>query len=172
MPRTRFLCEFAPVELRTAPGGRLVIGERTGINYGTSFHAVESITIGRNVDIGPHCIISDADTGSVDHPDRATVAPVVIGDDVWLASRVTVLPGSNIGAGAMITAGSVVDGDIPPRVVAGGIPARVLRALDDGADPPASASRSPRRRPRRHPRRHATASRRPPRRRRSAAAAC
>ena len=146
-PRTRFLCEFAPVELRTAPGGRLVIGERTGINYGTSFHAVESITVGRNVDFGPHCIISDADTGSVDHPDRAAVAPVVIGDGAWLASRVTVLPGSTIGAGAVITAGSVVDGDIPPGVVAGGIPARVLRVLDGASDQPRSASRSPRRLP-------------------------
>jgi FkbH-like protein len=137
--RTRFLCEFGPVELRTAEGGHLLIGERTGINYGTSIHAVESVTIGRNVDMGPHCLISDADTGSVDHPDRATVEPVVIGDDVWLASRVTVLPGSNIGHGAIITAGSVVDGVIPPRVVAGGIPARMLRALDESAEPAVDA---------------------------------
>jgi len=127
--RTRLMSEFAPVELRTAKGGRLVIGERTGINYGTSFHVVDSVTVGRNVDMGPHCIVSDADTGSVDRPERASTRPVVIGDDAWLASRVTVLPGSTIGAGSIIAAGSVVDGVIPPGVLAGGIPARVLRSL-------------------------------------------
>ncbi|HEY1279356.1 MAG TPA: HAD-IIIC family phosphatase [Acidimicrobiales bacterium] len=128
--RTRLMSEFAPVELRTAKGGRLVIGERTGINYGTSFHVVESVTVGRNVDMGPHCIVTDADTGSVDQPERASTRPVVIGDGAWLASRVTVLPGSTIGAGSIIAAGSVVDGPIPPAVLAGGIPARVLRHLD------------------------------------------
>jgi acetyltransferase-like isoleucine patch superfamily enzyme len=52
---------------------------------------------------------------------------VEIGDGVWLAARVTVLPGSRIGAGAVIAAGSVVAGDIPAGNVAGGIPARILR---------------------------------------------
>ena len=47
--RVRLMSEFAPVELRTAPSGRLVIGERTGINYGTSFHVVDSVQIGANV---------------------------------------------------------------------------------------------------------------------------
>ncbi len=46
---------------------------------------------------------------------------------MWLTSRVTVLPGASIGAGSVITAGSVVSGSIPPGVVAGGIPARVIR---------------------------------------------
>src|SRR5262245_44778863 len=55
--RVRLMSEFAPVELRTAPSGRLVIGERTGINYGTSFHVVDSVQIGANVDFGPHCIV-------------------------------------------------------------------------------------------------------------------
>ena len=55
----------------------------------------------------------------------------------WLASRVTVLPGSRIGSGAVVSAGSIVSGTIPPRVVVGGIPARVLRRLDgvDGEVP-------------------------------------
>lgn len=140
--RTRFMSEFAPIELRTSANGRLIIGERTGINYGTSFHVVGSVTIGRNVDMGPHCLISDADTGSSDRADCAVAAPIVIGDDVWLASRVTVLPGSTIGDGAIITAGSVVDGDIPPRVLAGGIPARILRSLDGSPLPTAPSAPS------------------------------
>jgi FkbH-like protein len=145
--KARLLCEFAPVELRTAPHGRLIIGCRTGINYGTTFEAVESVSVGANVDIGPHCIITDADTGSADRPHDAQTRPVVIEDGVWLASRVTVLPGSRIGAGSIITAGSVVDGEIPAGVVAGGVPARVIRtigseasAVDASADVPPSTT--------------------------------
>ena len=58
-----------------------------------------------------------------------------IGDDAWVAGRVTIAPGVRVGAGAVITAGSVVMSDIPPRVVAGGSPARVLRSLDGSALP-------------------------------------
>ena len=57
--RVRFMSEFAPVELRTGKDGRLTIGDRTGINYGTAIHAMDSVTIGRNVDMGPHCLIID-----------------------------------------------------------------------------------------------------------------
>jgi FkbH-like protein len=132
--RTRFMCEFAPLELRTSTGGRLTIGSRTGINYGTTIEAVESITIGERVDMGPYCVVSDSDTGTAQRPTEARSRPIVIEDDVWLASRVTVLPGSTIGRGSIITAGSVVSGAIPARVVAGGIPARVLRTVDSDAE--------------------------------------
>lgn len=52
--------------------------------------------------------------------------PVRIGDDVWIGARVTILPGADIGNGAVIGAGSVVRGKIPPMVVAAGNPARVV----------------------------------------------
>lgn len=53
-------------------------------------------------------------------------ADVVIGDDVWLGTRVTVLPGVRIGDGAIIGAHSVVRDDIPAMAVAVGSPARVV----------------------------------------------
>jgi carbonic anhydrase/acetyltransferase-like protein (isoleucine patch superfamily) len=108
----------------------LTIGSRTGINFTTLIDAAERIEIGDRVGIGPYCVISDAVLGA--SGEVVETAPITIEDDAWLASRVTVLPGSHIGAGAVITAGSIVSGTVPPRVVAGGIPARVLRRLDDG----------------------------------------
>jgi acetyltransferase-like isoleucine patch superfamily enzyme len=54
---------------------------------------------------------------------------VVIGDDVFIGTRVTVLPGSTIGSGSVIGAGSVVSGNIPSGVVAAGNPCRVIRSL-------------------------------------------
>ena len=58
------------------------------------------------------------------------VAPVVIERGAWLGQNVVVMPGVTIGAGTVIGANSVVTRDIPPRVVAAGTPARVLRELD------------------------------------------
>ena len=55
------------------------------------------------------------------------VAPVAIGDDVWLGARVIVLKGVTIGDGAIVGAGSVVTRDIPPWSIAGGQPAKVIR---------------------------------------------
>ena len=65
----------------------------------------------------------------VDPGEGVRRAPVAIGDDVWLARGVVVLPGATIGEGAVIGAGSVVTRHIPPWVVAAGQPARVVREI-------------------------------------------
>lgn len=57
------------------------------------------------------------------------VAPVIIRKNVWLAINVTVLPGVEIGEGAIVSAGSVVSKDIPPFTVASGNPAKVVADL-------------------------------------------
>jgi len=53
--------------------------------------------------------------------------PVIIEDHVWIGTRAVILPGVRIGSRAVIGAGSIVTKDIPPRCVAAGNPARVLR---------------------------------------------
>lgn len=59
-----------------------------------------------------------------------SIAPVTIGDDVWLGQGVCVLPGVTIGAGSIVGANAVVAADIPPASIAVGIPARVIRRYD------------------------------------------
>jgi maltose O-acetyltransferase len=56
-------------------------------------------------------------------------APIVLGENVWVGGRVIVLNGVTIGRDSVIGAGSVVSSDIPPRSVAAGVPAKVIRAL-------------------------------------------
>ncbi|HEY3503427.1 MAG TPA: CatB-related O-acetyltransferase [Actinocatenispora sp.] len=58
----------------------------------------------------------------------------VIGNDVWLGHQVTVLPGVRIGDGAIVAAGAVVTGDVPPYTIVGGNPATPIRRRFDDAD--------------------------------------
>ena len=92
-----------------------------------------NIAIGDNVFIAPNvCIITEEHAMDIEQR-RAGLEyarPVTIGDDVWIATGVLVLPGVTIGDGCVIGAGSVVVKDIPPHSLAAGNPCRVIRRLD------------------------------------------
>ena len=128
--RVRLNSNWAPVELVSGPQGVIDIGDGVFINYGSMISAHLHVRIGSNVMLGNYCIIADTEIPGIGEPPGGPSIdprPVEIGDGAWLAARVTVLPGTRIGAGAVIAAGSVVAGDIPPGSLAGGIPARILR---------------------------------------------
>ncbi len=59
--------------------------------------------------------------------DRSKKTSVIIGNDVWIGTRVTILEGVRIGDGVVIAAGALVNKDIPPYAVVGGVPARVIK---------------------------------------------
>jgi acetyltransferase-like isoleucine patch superfamily enzyme len=130
--RTQLVSTVATLELVAMKGGTLEIGPRTLINYGGSIAAHERVTIGERCLIGTHAIIIDNDfhrlepERRLEHPESR---PITIGDNVWIGARVIVLPGVSIGADSCIAAGSVVVEDIPPRTLAAGVPARVIRQL-------------------------------------------
>lgn len=112
---------------RIVLGDRVKIGARCHIWAG---HASGRITIGDDCLFGPEVMVTAA---SYRYNDGAPVtdqlmdeADVVIGRDVWLATRSIVLPGAVIGDGAIIAAGAIVKGEIPPFAIAAGQPARVV----------------------------------------------
>lgn len=125
-------CEFGTVRLATAPRAVIHVGHDVTINYGTTISARTLVSLGDGVMIGPYCVIADTEL-PLPLRDEEAAKPIEIRDGVWLGARVVVLPGSTIGAGAVISAGSVVCGDIPPGAVAAGNPARVLRVSDAAA---------------------------------------
>ncbi len=125
---------FVPTEFSTGQGGHIQIGNDTTINFGAILHADKQLLIGDRVQIGQYSIISDVAVPGSEMLSDEVPAPIRIEDDVWIAGRVTVLPGASIGQGSVITAGSIVTGDIPAGVVAGGIPARVIRNISGHAD--------------------------------------
>jgi maltose O-acetyltransferase len=120
-------------EIGAHSGGSLEIGDGVFVNYGSAISAHRHVRIGDGSLIGQYAIIMDCDYhqpgGGSGHGDPR---PIVIGRGVWIGARVTVLKGVSIGDGAVIGAGSVVTSDIPPRVLAAGVPARVLKPLEPG----------------------------------------
>jgi maltose O-acetyltransferase len=122
----------ARLELVAEAGATLDIGTGTLVNFGCSIVALERVTIGPRSLIGPHCMIMDTAFHDVD-PERRLeppqASPISIGENVWLGARVIVMPGVTIGDDSVVGIGSVVTGDVPPRSVAVGVPARVVRTL-------------------------------------------
>lgn len=115
-------------------GWNIRIGRNFTGNFGLCILDEAPVRIGDNVFIGPNCTIATITHALLaEQRNRGIMAarPVEIGDNVWLAAGVTVLPGARIGEGAVIGAGSVVSGTIPPRVLAAGIPCRVIRDITD-----------------------------------------
>lgn len=130
--RVRLSSKIATLELATGPQGVLEIGEGTYINYGCSIGATQSVCIGRECNIGTYVIIMDNDFHRLEPERRKETpvsAPIVLEENVWLGARVIVLPGVTIGCGSVIGAGGVVTRDIPPRSLAVGVPARVIRSI-------------------------------------------
>jgi acetyltransferase-like isoleucine patch superfamily enzyme len=119
-------------------GGRgswrnISIGADCFINQGCVLDATAPIEIGNDVNFG-HDVLITTSGHRIGWPDRRAgalePAPVKIGDGAWLASRVVVLPGVEIGAGCIAAAGAVVTSPMPPNTLFGGVPARVIRRLD------------------------------------------
>ena len=120
-----------PLEFICHSGGRLIVGDHTFINYGSSITAHELVRIGRHCLLGHYTLILD--NNQHDLTQRHVVppsAPVIIEDNVWIGSRAIILPGVHIGHCAAIGAGSVVTKNVPPYCVAVGNPARVVRRLN------------------------------------------
>jgi acetyltransferase-like isoleucine patch superfamily enzyme len=130
--RVRVVSLAATVELSAAEGGILELGEGTYINNGCSIGATLSVRIGPNCSIGSHTTIIDNSFHSLEPERRNEMPPsepIVLEENVWLGIRVIVLRGVTIGAGSVVGAGSIVTKDIPPRSLALGMPAKVVRAL-------------------------------------------
>lgn len=118
-----------PIELGAVKGGSLRLGDRVHINQGTVIVAHWDIEIGDDTMIGEFAAIYDTNHHPVDEAHAIKCAPVIIGRNVWIGRSVTVLPGSTIGDHTVVAAGSVVKGELPPRVLAAGNPARPVREI-------------------------------------------
>ncbi len=121
----------ARVEFGSVKGGELLIGDRVFINWGSTVVAHVGITVGDDCRIGELCAIFDTNHHAVDQQDTVLKARVVIGRNVWIGRGSIVLPGVEIGDNAVISAGSVVSKSVETNTLVGGVPAKLIRTLEN-----------------------------------------
>jgi acetyltransferase-like isoleucine patch superfamily enzyme len=120
------------------PNGRIWIQRRRGVKIGNNTMIglnvyldlvfPNFIKIGSNVSLaGFNCIMCHSTPYAQFGPIlESFVAPVVIEDDAWITTGVTILPGVTVGKGSLLAAGAVVTKDVPAYSIVGGVPAKVI----------------------------------------------
>lgn len=125
----------------TKNGRKADITIGNGCDFGAYNHitATNKIVIGDNLLTGKWVTITDNSHGESTlemmqiHPSKrpnVSKGPVIIGKNVWIGEKATILPGITIGDGAVIAANAVVAKDVPPFCVAAGIPAKIVRQVN------------------------------------------
>ena len=118
-------------------GKNIFIGNNFTANFNLTILDIKEVYIGDNVMIGPNTTIT-----TVGHPlspkkrrdHLGQASEIRIGNDVWLGANVTILPGVTIGNNVVVGAGAVVTKDIPDNSLALGVPARVIKKLENDLD--------------------------------------
>jgi len=116
---------YGGVRLECWRGAIIRIGQGTYLNRGVEIVAAGSVTIGRDCKIARDVIIMDTDQHEL-AGERLAVAPVAIGDRVWIGARAIILKGVTLGNDSVIGAGAVVTKDVPARGVFVGPAGRLL----------------------------------------------
>ena len=116
------------------PESIIEIGDHCIIN-GAVIHSNCAVLIGAHSRLAPGVTLCDNDSHvparSIESRElRPPEAPIRLGTNVWLGMRSIILKGVTIGDNTIVAAGSVVTRDLPANVLAGGIPAKVIRTLD------------------------------------------
>lgn len=118
-------------------GLNIHVGENFLANYNVTILDIAPVNIGDYVMLGPSTLIT-----TVNHPitpkgrrEHLGVAKsVTIGNDVWIGGNATILPGVTIGNNVVIAAGAVVTKNIPDNCVAGGVPAKVIKKIENNLE--------------------------------------
>lgn len=109
----------------------IVCGENVSFNRFCMISAHGGIEIGDNTLVGPFVVIYSSNhkfpRNKLIRSSGYELKPVRIGNDVWIGAGAIILPGSDIGDGAVIGAGSVVKGRVDPYIVVAGVPAKKIK---------------------------------------------
>jgi len=117
---------------------KIKIGKHCSIGEYNHITSINEIEIGDNVLTGRFVLITDNSHGESNF-DQITTPPVnrklyskgkvIIGNNVWICDKVTILPGVTINEGAIIAANSVVTKNVPANSIVGGNPAKIIRII-------------------------------------------
>lgn len=104
----------------------LKIGENTNIGDRTEIHVGNKVIIGNNCAISWDVCILDRDYHKINNL-KEIAKPIIIGDNVWIGCKATILKGVTIGEGAVVAAGSIVTKNVPAKSCVAGNPAKVIK---------------------------------------------
>lgn len=135
------LCVFSPFFCEY--GVHIRVGKECFINYNCTFLDVAPITLGDGVCLGANVTLATPNHPllaeerlNADYPDGRHdleyALPISIEDGVWICSSATVCGGVTIGKNSVVAAGAVVTRDVPPNSLVAGVPAKVVRLIDEG----------------------------------------
>jgi acetyltransferase-like isoleucine patch superfamily enzyme len=105
---------------------KLEIGTYSHINRRCLINAFEGIKIGNNVSISFNVSILSGGHDVNSPVFKCVGLPIIIDDYAWVGVNATILKGCHIGEGAVIAAGAIVNKDVPPYTIVGGIPAKII----------------------------------------------
>lgn len=118
---------YTGVTIRVRNNGFLQLGNNSYINRNSTIDCSEKIIIGNKTIIAENVRIMDSNLHTIVRSNYKKTDPVIIGNHIWIGANSIILPGVTIGDGSIVAAGSVVNKDVPPRSLVGGVPAKVLR---------------------------------------------
>lgn len=113
---------------------KLRIGSDCQITGPCYFDLNAPVTLGNDIAVGHHAVFVTTNHRMGPSRHRAgefMCSPIKVEDGAWIGARATILPGVTIGYGAVVAAGAVVTGDVPPNTIVGGVPAKCIREIHD-----------------------------------------
>lgn len=129
-----FYCEY---------GVNIHVGKGCFVNYNCTFLDVAPITLGDGVWIGANVTLATPNHPFIaeerlpaDYPDGnhdlEYAAPITVKSGCWICSGAVICGGVTIGENSIVAAGAIVNRDVPPNSIAAGVPAKVIRQIDEG----------------------------------------
>jgi maltose O-acetyltransferase len=126
----------SPLEVRPVGAAkRITIGKDALINSGVRFAGGSAIDIGSRVLVGPRVCFETVNhslTFSASGRRLNISKPITVEDDVWIGAGAIILPGVHIKRGAVVAAGAVVNRDVAAYTLVGGVPARLIKKIEEG----------------------------------------
>ena len=113
-------------------GKNITIGSNVFINSDCKFQDQGGIFIDDGALIGHGVVLATLDHDlAPEKRQQLHPAPIYIGKGVWIGANATITSGVTIGDNAVIAAGAVVDRDVPPDTIVGGVPAKIIKKIDE-----------------------------------------